>query len=472
MRERSIFFLILGVDTLILLFQTSQLSISFGEAELLYGKPSFLQYLIKLSLDIFGQNDFGLRFVMILFHLLSAILLYKISLEYIKTTRDRLWLLIVFVLLPGVISAAVIVNSAGMLIFGLFLFVYLEKRLQQSYLNVLLFTYAVIDMSFAYLFLALSLYYMMNAKRRLSLYMLGLPGVVSAAVIVNSAGMLIFGLFLFVYLEKRLQQSYLNVLLFTYAVIDMSFAYLFLALSLYYMMNAKRRLSLYMLGLYTLSSYLYGFEIGGFPTGHFLDTIGVYSAIFTPIIFIYLSYALYRRYFSLQRDIVWYISSVVFLLSLVLSFRQRLPLEHFAPYLMLALPLAAQTFSSSYRVRIKKYRRSYRLAFSLSLAFLALNTLVVFFNRELYRVVEKPSQHFAYNSNIAKELALSLKKRGINCLHTDKKMQLRLQFYSIKKCEKYYLQKLPVGTLLDTDVTIRYKNRAVYKANVTKINNQ
>ena len=397
MRERSIFFLILGVDTLILLFQTSQLSISFGEAELLYGKPSFLQYLIKLSLDIFGQNDFGLRFVMILFHLLSAILLYKISLEYIKTTRDRLWLLVVFVLLPGVVSAAVIVNSAGMLIFGLFLFVYLEKRLQQSYLNVLLFTYAVIDMSFAYLFLALSLYYMMNAKRQLSLYMLG---------------------------------------------------------------------------LYTLSSYLYGFEIGGFPTGHFLDTIGVYSAIFTPIIFIYLSYALYRRYFSLQRDIVWYISSVVFLLSLVLSFRQRLPLEHFAPYLMLALPLAAQTFSSSYRVRIKKYRRSYRLAFSLSLAFLALNTLVVFFNRELYRVVEKPSQHFAYNSNIAKELALSLKKRGINCLHTDKKMQLRLQFYSIKKCEKYYLQKLSVGTLLDTDVTIRYKNRAVYKANVTKINNR
>ena len=397
MRERYIFFLILGVDALILLFQTSQLSISYGEAQLLYGEPTFLQYLIKLSLHIFGQNDFGLRFVMILFHLFSATLMYKISAEYIKTQRNRLWMLVVFVLLPGVISAAVIVNTAGMLLFGLLLFVYLQKRLNQNYLNILLFAYALIDISFAYLFLALSVHFILQGKKKLFVYMIG---------------------------------------------------------------------------LYTLTSYLYGFEISGFPTGHFLDTIGVYSAIFTPIIFIYIFYTLYRRYFSSQTDTVWCISTVVLLLSLVLSFRQRLPLEHFAPYVILALPLAAQTFISSYRVRLKQYRTKYRLVFVLSFVFLILNTLVVFFNKELYRIIEKPSHHFAYNSNIAKELALTLKKRGIYCVTTEKKMQLRLQFYSIYRCEENCLQEVPVTTMHDVNVTIRYKNRVVYKANVTKINNQ
>jgi len=397
MSSRYIFFFILGVDTLILLFQTSQLSISYSEATLLYGGPSFLQYLVKLSLYLFGQNDFGLRFVMILFHLLSAILMYKISAEYIESQRNRLWTLVVFVLLPGVVSAAVIVNTAGMLLFGLLLFVYLQKYLKQKYLNLLLFAYSLVDISFAYLFLALSAYYIMQGEKKLFLYMLG---------------------------------------------------------------------------LYGLTSYLYGFEVGGFPTGHFLDTIGVYSAIFTPIIFIYIFYALYRRYFSSQTDIVWYISTVVLLLSLILSFRQRLPLEHFAPYVILALPLSAQTFISSYRVRLKQYRTKYRIVFVLSFVFLIMNTLVVFFNKELYRIIDKPSQHFAYDTNVAKELALSLKNKNIYCVTTEKKMQLRLKFYSIAKCKEILLQQIPVTTLHDTDVTIRYNNRAVYRANVTKINNQ
>ena len=397
MNPRYIFFLILGVDTLILLFQTSQLSISYSEAKLLYGEPSLLQFLVKLALHLFGQNYFGLRIVMMLFHLLSVILMYMISAEYIKLQRNRLWLLVVFVLLPGVVSAAVIVNVAGMLLFGLLLFVYLAKYLKQKYLNIILFTYSLIDISFAYLFLALSIYYIMKGRKKL-------------------------------------------------------FAYT--------------------LGLYGLTSYLYGYEIGGFPTGHFLDTIGVYSAIFTPIIFIYIFYALYKRYFSSQTDIVWYISTVVLLLSLILSFRQRLPLEHFAPYIILALPLAAQTFISSYRVRLKQYRAKYRLIFVISFVFLILNTLVVLFNKELYRIIDKPSQHFAYNTNVAKELAIALKDKNINCVTTEKKMQLRLKFYSIAKCKEILLQQLPIATTQNTDVTIRYKNRVVYKANVTKINNQ
>ncbi|MDF1877890.1 hypothetical protein JHD47_08690 [Sulfurimonas sp. SAG-AH-194-L11] len=396
MMLKYVFFLILGVDTLILFLQTSHISISYEEASLLYGNFSVLSFLSSLCLKLFGHNDFSLRLVMILFHLLSAILMYEISKRYIKIERNRLWLLLVFILLPGVVSSAMIVNSAGMIIFGLLLFVYLSEKVSQRYLNILLFIYSILDIGFVYLFLGLAVYYSMNKQK--------------------------------------------------YNVV-------------------------YVLVLYLLTSYLYGFEVKGSPSGHFLDTIGVYSAIFTPIIFIYLFYALYRRYISSKVDMLWYISSTALILSLVLSFRQRIPLEHFAPYLIIALPLAANSFISSYRVRLKIYRKPYKLAFILSFVFLISNTLLVFFNKELYAFISNPKQHFAYEMHVAKELAKSLKERNIECLTTNERMQKRLKFYGLTKCNNTLLIEKNIMTEKPTNVTIRYKDTVLYKGDVTILNN-
>ncbi len=393
---KYVFFLILGVDTLMLFLQTSHVSISYEEASLLYGDFSVLSSLTSLSLNLFGQNDLALRFMMILFHLLSAILMYEISKRYIPLERNRLWLLLVFLLLPGVVSAAIIVNSAGMLIFGLLLFVYLSEKIPQRYLNVLLLLYALTDVSFVYLFLGLAVYYSMN------------------------------------------KQKYNLV---------------------------------YVLALYMLTSYLYGFEVTGSPSGHFLDTIGIYSAIFTPIIFIYLFYALYKRYFTSKLDMLWCISATALILSLVLSFRQRIPLENFAPYLIIALPLAAQSFISSYRVRLKVYRKRYKLAFVLSFIFLISNTLLVFFNKELYVFIQNPKNHFAYEMHVAKELSNILKERDILCLTTDEKMQTRLKFYGVTKCKDILLVEKNIRAEKATNVTISYKNSVLYRADVTIINN-
>ena len=379
-----------------LFLQTSHVSISYEEASLLYGDFSVLSSLTSLSLNLFGQNDLALRFMMILFHLLSAILMYEISKRYIPLERNRLWLLLVFLLLPGVVSAAIIVNSAGMLIFGLLLFVYLSEKIPQRYLNVLLLLYALTDVSFVYLFLGLAVYYSMN------------------------------------------KQKYNLV---------------------------------YVLALYMLTSYLYGFEVTGSPSGHFLDTIGIYSAIFTPIIFIYLFYALYKRYFTSKLDMLWCISATALILSLVLSFRQRIPLENFAPYLIIALPLAAQSFISSYRVRLKVYRKRYKLAFVLSFIFLISNTLLVFFNKELYVFIQNPKNHFAYEMHVAKELSNILKERDILCLTTDEKMQTRLKFYGVTKCKDILLVEKNIRAKKATSVTISYKNSVLYRADVTIINN-
>ena len=389
-------FLILGIDAVILFFQISHISLSYEESSLLYGPFSFLQLLINTSINTFGHNDFGLRFVMILFHLMSVVLIYFISIPYISLQRNRLWLLLVFVLLPGVVSSAVVINSAGMVIFGLLFFVYIYEKTPQLFSSIVLLIFALIDIGFAYLFL---------------------------------------GLLIFFIKEK------------------------------------KYLLALYVLGLYILTSLLYGFNVFGYPKGHFLDTIGVYSAVFTPIIFIYLTYSLYRRYLTSSIDMIWYITSTTLLLSLVLSFRQRILIEDFAPYLIIALPLAAQSFISSYRVRLKRFRIRYKLAFIISFILLISNTFIVFFNKELYRVIDNPKKHFAYEMHVAKELAEELERVGIKCVNTDKQMQQRLYFYNINYCEENILKESSLNSDEGLSVTISYKKTVLYKASVTNLNN-
>ena len=397
MIHRFIFFSILLIDAIILFFQTSELSISYREAELLYGEFSFLQLIVNTSFFFFGQNDFALRLPMILLHLLSIVLLNEISKKYIPSAKNRLWLILAFVLLPGVVSSSLIVNSAGLLIFGILLFAYIYERYSVKIIYILLPVYAVVDAGFVYLFLGLITYHLFSKE--------------------------------------------------------------------------KYRL-LYSIGMFALSTYMYGFEAHGAPSGHFLDAIGVYSAVFSPIIFVYLVYSLYRRYLTDKMDLAWYIASTALLVSLLLSFRQRVSIEYFAPYLMLGLPLAAQTFISSYRVRLKMFRTGYKTIFVVSFILLILNTVVVFFNKELYLLIENPKKHFAYDMHVAKELAEQLKSKNINCVKTDTKNELRLKFYGISTCEEHLLIKNRILKKKDSDVTISYKNVVLYSADVTKLNSK
>jgi len=72
--------------------------------------------------------------------------------------------------------------------------------------------------------------------------------------------------------------------------------------------------------------------------------------------------------------------------------------------------------------------------------------------------------------HVAKELANELKNRGIECVNTDYKMASRLKFYGVTKCYTYMLTEKSLKYQNRESVTIRYKNRAVYKAIVTKVN--
>ena len=103
-----------------------------------------------------------------------------------------------------------------------------------------------------------------------------------------------------------------------------------------------------------------------------------------------------------ERDLVWMIASSMFIISLLLSFRQKVNIQDFAPYLMVALPLAAQTFFHTYRVRLPIFRRRYRLLFYSAFTLLVVNALAVFFNQWLYQWIKNPKDHFSYSMHVAK----------------------------------------------------------------------
>lgn len=394
MRVKALFAALVGIDLILLLLQIRGLSIGYHEAQIVYGDTSPLQLLLNLSFFIFGQGDYALRLPMVFLHLLSVVLLYGISRYYVTRENDRLWIVLIYMLLPGVTSAALVVDNAGLMIASLFLFAYLYLRYGVYALGMLPLL-LWIDPTFAYLYLALILYGVYRKE-----YRWVIPGAV------------------------------------------------FLAMSLYW----------------------FGIKIGGSPESRFLDLIGVYAAIFSPIVFIYLFYVLYRRMIAKEWDLIWMIATTAFAVSLFLSFRQKVPVQSFAPFLLLALPLAAQTFFKTYRIRLREFRGRYRILFYTALILLILNAMAVFFNQWMYRFLGDPTRHFSYPMHVAKELSQLLHRENVHCIDAgDEKLQLRLRFYGITQCDSYRLEKEFAYT--GNKVTISYKNTPVFVAYVTKGNN-
>lgn len=385
MTPRLLLVLILGLDAAVLLQEASSLSLTYHGARLLYD-DGLLPWILHGSLALFGQNDVALRLPLIVMTLLNTLLLYRLSIPYSKSARERLWLVTVFILLPGTISGALLVNRAGLIL--LLLLIYL--------------------------------------------------------------------------LARRRFDTHADWLLLIYLLADPAFAVLDGALALYYLKHADRQRAWIMAALTAASLFIHGFDTGGVPQGRFLDTLGIYAMLFSPIIFVYLVYTLYRRWVTATHDDpIWFIAVTALAASLLIAFRQHVALEFFVPFLMPALVLGMQTFAHSYRVRLRPFRRRYRLLFSLAVATVALHAVAVLFNKQLYPYLDDPTRHFAYRAQVAKELGSVLQQRGWTCLRVadDAALQLRLRFYGIEACDRPYLRR--AGALEPPDVTIRYNNSIV-----------
>ena len=360
-------FLLLCLDFLALLYGVSTLSISEDEAKIFFSdEKTALWYLLQSFVYLFGQNDLALRTPILLLHFLSCILLFILALKLTKNKKDAFFSLLLFVLLPGTVASALIVNEASLVIFIslLILCAYEYKRKILFYIFFILALF--IDKSFLILFL---------------------------------------GFFFFSLYKKDYLLFWLSLLLFS------------------------------------LSFSFYGFDTSGRPYGFFLDTLGIFAACFSPLVFVYFFYVIYRLFLKEDKPLLWFIMSVTFIFCSLLSIRQKVYLDDFLPFCVISTPLLVSTFMSSYRVRLPKFRLKYNVLIQCAFIFLLLFYLVLIFNPLLYSYLKNPSRHFAYNYHGAKELALELKKHGIYAIKTNKAMQLRLKFYGISSNSKLLLQK-------------------------------
>ena len=155
-------------------------------------------------------------------------------------------------------------------------------------------------------------------------------------------------------------------------------------------------------------------------------------------------------------------------LSLLFSLRQKVPIEDFAPFVVISIPIMVKLFLHSLRVRLSEFRKYHYIFSSIVLGVLVINFTLFVFNKYLYLLIEYPPKHFAYRYHIAKELAYELKKRNIYHIHSyDKQLQLRLKFYGIEKGLDYFItpnysqSKYPV-------IDISYYGKTVAKYNLLK----
>ena len=398
MRIKLFLTLIILFDLIFLLYGVKTLSISYKEAEILYHGSGFLHFLVKGSTYLFGENDFGLRFPFILFNILNILLIYQISKFYFRKDEDRIFSVLVFVLLPGVVSSALLVNSASVVIFFTLLFLYLFLRKKEN------------------------------------LYSLLFP-------------LLVF--------------------------VDNSFMVLYLGVFAYAVYSKNRYLSILSGMMFLISAYIYGFGVYGKPRGYFLDLLGAYSLIFSPLLFLYFFYAMYRILIKGKKSILWFISFTALIFSIIISFRQRVVIEDFAPFVVVSIPLMVQLFLKSYRTRLPKLRRSLSLFFIFVFGFLVLNFFITYYNQYLYRYYNSPKNHFAYKYHIAKELSSWLKKNGIYKINSTKELSSRLKFYGIlDDGSDFRLDKVRYNKDLDRKkcVTISYIDYPVESYCVTKVN--
>lgn len=387
MRETNLVLLVITASTLLLLYGVGSLSIRYEEAVILFEGNSLVHYLVYFSTKLFGQNDLALRLPFILLHIASLVLLYKIGKLFLKRKIDRVASVAIYAMLPGVNSAALLVNGAYVAIFLTLLFVYL--------------------------------------------YMYG---------------------------HKKISFIVLLATLFA----DNSFAILYISLFVYSVFNKEKQLLMLSVVLFGLSMYMYGFDTRGKPEGHFLDMLGVYAAIFSLLLFLYLLYALYRILIKEKKNLLWYVAFVSLIFSLILSLRQKLLFEDFAPFVVIAIPLAVQIFYNSYRVRLPQHRKYHKLTFGAVLVFLFLNLAITYFNKPLYLIIENPADHPAYRYHAVKDLAQELKTRGVEKINTkDHRLALRLKFYGIQSGGRYNLSHSNFKIYNYEKINIKYYDKII-----------
>jgi hypothetical protein len=286
-----------------------------------------------------------------------------------------------------------------------------------------------------------------------------IPGFIISSLIVNKSIYLIFLTLLFIYLKKN-GEKFSYLLLFLLAFVDYSFIALYLGLIFYSIFKRYNKLLIYSLFLLALNANYFNYTIDGKPKGYFLDVIGTYILIFSPLVFLYFIYSIYKGFFQ-KKDIIFYVAVTAFLSSILFSFRQRIKIDDYAPFVLPYVIYMVKIYLNSYRIRLPKLRNGYKLLFAILFSSLIIFDSMLFLNK--YTPARELSESFYFIKPLAK-LLTDKKINNITC--NNENLCFALNFYGIKRGKEYkiYYSKRKKR------VSIFHKNKLVLKVSVSKLN--
>jgi hypothetical protein len=284
-----------------------------------------------------------------------------------------------------------------------------------------------------FLYYQISKFYFKNKKEiYLSVIIFSLiPGFIMASILYNKSIYSIFFLLLFIY-SFLYYRVYSYVLLLVYTVVDGSFISLYFGLIFYSIYKKDNKFLIYSLILLMINANYFNYDINGHPQGHFLNMISVYLAIFSPFIFIYFLYSIVKTW--KKPNLLWFISSFSLLFSIILSFRQDIKIDNYAPFVIVSVIFMVYAFLNDYRVRLNIFRKSYKIIF------MFLGFSLISFDVSLFMSKFVLDRHIVNQFKYSKELYVFLKNHNINNIYcNDRILCKKLYFYGLEKGNKFYI---------------------------------
>lgn len=333
------------------------------EAKNFYTSTDLVATLMQWGDQLLGGH-IGIRIFFIFIGFVTIILFYALSIRYFEKNQDAYLATILFMFLPGLITATTMVSVAILVLPLVLFFVLMYERNTYWPLPFVMLALFFIHEASIIFFIAIFFYALVHKDKKLS---------------ITSAAFLIA----FIYLEK-------------------------------------------------------GIEIGGRPSGHFAEVFGLYATVFSPLLFLYFFYAMYRILLREKKNLLWYISFTALAFSLVLSIRQRVYITDFAPYVLISMVLMLDVFNRSVRVRLPEFQKHYMRGFSVVVFILLVSDLLIVTHKVSYEFIGNPEKHFAKRIYEPYHLAQRLKEEGKECHDaSSRRERYQLRFYGIESCATF-----------------------------------
>lgn len=289
----------------------------------------------------------------------------------------------------------------------------------------------------AYLFYRLTADFFTKEKERLlALYFyLMLPGVIVSTVLANDAVIIACLVLLFIYFHMFEKPIFSLFPLFLLTFVHWSALYFYIIIVLYGLFQKKREVFLSAMAAF-LFYVIFGVTIPEPTSGnYFFEMLGIYATIFSPLLFVYLFYALYKTLLRGEKTLLWYISFGTLIISFVLSLQERIKITDFSAYLMPGIMVAVHSYLGSLKVRLKRFQRAYRVSFGVIVFSLVFSSVAMLLHQPVYRIFG--SKYYPIVASVYKpyDRVIKLKSSGKKCIQDPgQKVLYQMRYYGLNRC--------------------------------------